>query len=589
MTYPMITGRKAWQDVTVPTLAGGIDTSKRPDELDQSQSVTAKNVLLQKKSVLSDTGYAAFGSAIVGYPQSTYQFYKRAGTSEEMLVTTATVYKYSSALAKWLLVKGTAATTTTAGYAAGSTVIAVASAAGFATGELVGIALDDGSQLQTTITVSGLNFTLAAAVPVGRSVANGAIVLRAVVLSGDRDNQVVPVTVPSHDWFVFTNGVNIVMRYDGTDCVIIPGIPSNNTICKSVVVYNAALFLLNTIEAGAATPQRVRRSNQADPTDWTTGTAGYDDLLDSADAIHTGVILGPYLIVYRERAISRGQFIGSGGINYSFETMVTGDGAASANAVVDIGDYHIVVGNSNIYEYRGGFELAPIGDQIFYRLFGVSGNSNPQYKSQIFAFYVEELDEAWIFYTDTSNTYPNKLLRYNVGEEKWYERVFAHTFIGYGFYQVDTTRTWASLVGSWLAQIWKWNSTATLKQSPTTHLCSAETDQVYEYDYITTLDAGAAISYTLETKDFTVADSEFRLDLVRLFMRGTNVLVEYSVNAGDSWNTLVTITNSSSSKVDIGKQLVATNIRFRFSGTSPDFKLDWLYFLYKIESFGAMG
>lgn len=584
MGYPLTQGSKAWQDKTVPNLSGGINTSKRSDELEDNQCLTLSNVLIRNKEILSDNGYKPFGSVVVGTPQATYQFYKKSGASEEMLVTTATVYKYSTTILKWLLVKGTKSTTTTAGYAAGVTVIVVADATGFSTGDLVGIALDDGSQLQTTITVAGTTFTLANAIPVGRSVNNGAVVLRAVVLTGDLDDQVVPVTLASHDWFVFTNGVNIVKRYDGTDCIDVPGLPGSNVICMAVCVYNAALFLLNTIESGSSFPQRVRRSNQGDPTDWIGGSAGYDDLYDSSDNIQTGVVLGPYIIVYRERSISRGQFVGSGGISYSYDTMVTGDGSISANGIIDIGDYHIVIGNANIYEYRGGFELAPIGDAIFYRMYSTQGDLSPQYKSSVFGFYVEELDEAWVFYPSTGSQSPDKLLRYSVGEEVWYTRDFADAFVGFGFYQIDNTKTWADLVGSWVDQTWKWNAKATLSQSPTTHLCLASGNQVMEYDYVSTLDNATAIAYTIETKDFALADTEFRFDLLRLYMQGTGILIEYSTDRGASWNTMTTVTSSTVQKINIGKQFVANTVRFRISGNSPDFRLRWLYFLFKLES-----
>ena len=576
---------KAWQSKTIPHITDGIDTSKRSDVLGDSQCITLNNVRLIKQQVLVDTGYALFGQAISGYPQRSFRFTKKSGTSENILITTGSLYKYNSTHSKWHLIKGTAGTTTTASAAAGATTIAVTSASGFASTELVGITLDNGDQHQTTISVSGLTFTLTDAIPVGRSVASGASVIRAVVLAGTRDDSVDADTVASHDWFVFTNGVNIVQRYDGTDCVVVPNLPSaGNTICKSVAVYNSALFLLNTTEGGTAYPQRVRRSDQSDPTNWTTGTSGYDDLYDSSDTILAGWPLGPYLIVYRSLSITRGQFIGSGGINYQFNTVVSGDGAIAAGGIVDIGEYHIVVGNNNVYEYRGGFDTKPIGDALVNRLFSTRGNLSPQYKSKLFAFHMKQMNEVCIVYPDTGSTYPNKALRYSIDTKAWYERSFAHTFTGYGPFLAVASFSWNDLVGSWLDQVWQWNSSSMVTQADTILLCSAESSQVYEYDYVSTLDNTTAIQYTVETKDFVLTDSEFRLDTVTLYMQGTSVLLEYSVDQGLSWNTLSTITQPTMGKVLIGKQLVANTIRFRLSGTSPDFKLSWIYISFKIES-----
>lgn len=585
MPYPAPFGKKAWQYKQVPNLVGGIDASKRSDELGDTFSTTLRNVLIQRGIMEVDTGYKTFGSAVVGIPQFSYQFLRLDTITDQMLVTTSTLYKYNATHSQWQLVKGTAGTTLNGAIAGGAATIVVVSAAGFTTGDLIGIALDSGNQHQTTITVSGTTFTLAASIPALESASSGNVVLRAVALTGTLDHQVSAVTYSGNNWFVFTNGINKPMRYDTIDCVVIPNLPSaGNIVCAAVAVYNSALFLANTTEGGVNAPQRVRRSNQTDPTNWTTGTAGYDDLLDSADPILTLDVLGPYLIVYRDRSIYRGEFVGVGGLNYQFAAMIQGEGLVSAGGVVDLSDMHIIFGHANIYEYRGDFALTPIGDEIYPRLFSVHSDMNPAYEPRAFGFYVEELDEVWFFYPSVASTICNKMLRYAVGDKRWYERVFADSFAGFGFFQLEESFIWTDLKNSWNSQNWKWDSRKLLQQAPTTHLLSATAGQVFEYDYYTTLDNATGISYTVESKDFVVPDAVIRFDMIEMYIQGMSILLEVSTDYGVSWMTLATITEHTMNKVRVFKQFTASAVRFRWSGTDDGFRLDWYGFSFKQES-----
>ena len=586
MAYPL-DPRKQWQYTQVKNLLGGINLDAKPDMIQDDQAIQLDNIIAKAGGIGTDTGYAAFGLPVLGIPQTTYEFLRQDLTSQLILITTKTVYKWNITFEEWQLIRGTAGTTTTASFGSGATVINVASAAGFSTGDSVGITLDNGQVFQSIITVAGTNFTLATPVPSGRSILNNGAIVRAVVLAGTLDHEVTPATIAGSDWMVFTNAIDIVKYYDGTECKDIPNLPSaGNTTCESLVVYNTALFLLNTIEGGTQHGQRVRRSDQLNPTNWTTGTAGYDDLLDTSDKILTGDLLGPYLIIYRDRSIARGSFIGSSGMNYFFETMITGEGVLSGGALIPTGDSHIIVGHANVYEYLADYTLNPIGDQIFYLTFGYSGNLNPQYRQRLFALYIEELDEAWIFYPSTSSPDGtcDTLLRYNVGDKFWYTRHFANTFVGFGFYTKTNANIWSTLVGTWLDQNYTWNSRISFANTDITHLCSSQGNQVFAYDYNTQLDNQTAITYTVETKDFALPDSEFRLDMIEMFIRGTNVLLQYSTDSGYSWNTLSNINQNIQEKVRVYKQVVTHRIRFKWSGNSNDFALEWFGFSYKIES-----
>jgi len=591
MGYPLAAdGDKAWQTTTADRCDGGMNLLDRPDQIKLEEFLRCQNVTLKKGRVYQDTGYTPFAGVVEGIPQLTEQFFKKSGSSEELLVTTVSLYRFATGPQQWQFVKGDAGTTLSAQANTGVTSLQVVSSAGFTASSRLGVILDNGTQHRTTVNGAppdGTHINITDAIPAGRNAPNGAAVVQAVALTGNLDNPVVSDTLPSHDWFVFTNNVNTPKRYDGTDCVVIPNLPSGgNVICKALRLYNNALFLLNTIEGGTAHPQRVRRSDASDPTNWTTGTAGFDDLLDSADFVMCGEILGPYLIVYRERSVERGEFIGQGGLNYFFESMIKGEGILSPIAVVDMGDYHIFVGNANIYEYRGGFDYEPLGDKVYYSLFGSEADVNPSKRHRAFAFYVEELDEAWMFFPSTASDFCDRLLRYNTGDKSFVERRFADNFCGYGFFQRQDSFVWGDLVGAWSDQVWQWNSRSVQADSPTTHLCAAEEGQVYEYDYTTIDDAGTPIDFVLETRDFILPGGSFRIDTFEGYLRGSNILVEYSVDEGVSWEAIGSVTNTVHNSFHLERQVTAGRIRFRLTGADPQFMLSFYQFIWKLESVG---
>ena len=590
MPYPIPqTKKRGWAYELVEALDGGINISVRSDKLEQNELLTAKNVLVRRARLELDTGYHTFGQTLRGIAMGTWQFIKQSGASQLVCITTETVYRLDVASETWQYVAGDTSTTTTASVAQGGNVFPVTSVAGFAIGDFVGVQLADGSQLQSTLSAVGAtSVTTVDAIPTGKSASSGAQVVKAVVLQGDIDHPVVAETVPADDWLVFTNGIDNIKRYDMQSCVDLPGL--TNTSAKWLKLYNDALFLINTTEAGVPFPRRVRVSDSGDVTAWgpNQGTASTYDLADFEDPLQLAEILGPYIIVYGQRQIYRGQFIGTGGINYNFDVMIRGEGAVGPYAVADTADAHYVMAQSNVYAYRGGFDLEPVGDNVYYRLFGATSDVNPGTKDRTFSFYVEELDEVWIFHPTTKAQFGcDRLFRYNIGDKAWTERVFADEFIGFGFYQTRSSRPWTSLVGiKWNQMKWKWNSQQFLSNSPTTHLTvagGANSGKVMEYDYVEPFDNGVAIPYTVESKDFIAPDTLDRFDMLEMEVQG-KCSVQASIDEGRTWIPLGDIDNLVLEKVQLFQQFSFNKLRFRWLGQSDNFRLTWFGFSYRQES-----
>jgi hypothetical protein len=165
----------------------------------------------------------------------------------------------------------------------------------------------------------------------------------------------------------------------------------------------------------------------------------------------------------------------------------------------------------------------------------------------------------------------------------WYEREFADTFISAKPYEAITDLLWTDLVGSWTDQQKNWDEFLSSGKSNVIHLLSIA-GLVHAYDYVTTLDNGAPIKYTIETKDFLVKNANIRFDLMEVYIQTLNTDVFYSTDGGDSWDTLGNINQFPQARVRLWQQFLGMRLRFRFTGTDTSLILEWLNIYYKIES-----
>ena len=576
-----------WEYELFEEVVGGMNIAKKPHKIDPSQMVLIENMYITEDDCLAaDTGYKDFLGATRGVPRAQFQFFKTTGSSDNILFTNATVYKEVNG--EWQYIPDDGTSTTLTGTAnATDTDIDVVDDAGYADGDYIGIVLDTGLMHFTTVngTPAGNNIVFDDALP--SQVTSGNACVKAVDLNGTDNDQVSITVIPGFNYLVFTNNADNVKYYDGTDIADVPNMPSaGDCKCKAVALYENHLFLIGTTEGGTAYPQRVRRSDTADITNWTTGNAGYTDLVDSEDFALTAVPLGPYLVIYKERTIVRCEFIGASDKVFDFDTMVAGEGALSVDSVIDLGDSHIVIGNANVYKYKGGFDMKPIGDEVYGKLYGKDKEVNPDFAFRAIGMYIEELDEIWYMYPDSTSEYPNAVARMKLSTNAWVLRTLPMVVTGYGFYQTNSSLTWSELVGDWLSQTFKWGGAKTQANAPTTLLLS-ETggNQCYEYDYITADDNGTAIAWDIKTKATYSPNALIRTGWLDFSAKGDTVLIQYSTDYGKTWNLWKNQTLSTEFRTyRAHKQIVGDSVMYRFSGTGTSFAIQWFGFRWMPES-----
>jgi len=579
----------------VPNLALGYNPSVPPDLLQDGESPYVKNLIFDEGLVKTDTGYQTFGSTIEGYPQKIFQLVKKAGTSVFLLITTSTLYKWATP--EWQFVSNSNATQASGEHTA-TDWITVDNTASFrvsypaphSSSAWIGVMLESGLQHQTKLNAVSaghwlqMDTTLAS----GATVSDNAAVIEAVPLAGDLDDPVSCAPWVPDDDLIFTNNKDEPQLYDSSadECKNIQNLPESGVFLAAVVrIFNNYVCFYNTTEAGNPYPQRVRRCNTADPTNWATGNAGYNDLWDEEDHITAVEPIGPYMAVYREKAIYRQSYVGSTSVLFNFEEMVSGEGAIGIEAVAVLKDFHLVLGNTSIFRYDGGMSLIDIGKKVKDYILGRGGRLNPEYKHRALAFQVEELDEAWFLIPTGDESLLGFLIRVKTDKEVWAIREFYHDFIGYGLYKNPLARTWNDLTGSWIEQVWSWDDRRLSVGSSSIMLCGHTPKQVYEYDFVTIADNTQTIVWEFQTKDFSSARFKLRMNLLDIYANGATVEISRSHDRGSSWTSIETVTlNESLALYNIWSQFLNRMTRYKLSGQGGGFALEWLGIEFSEES-----
>lgn len=580
----------------IPVLSEGLNKEDPTDVLRDGESPNLKNVIFRGKMVQSDTGYKKFGVAVRGYPQAVEQLWLKAGSSELLLITTLTFYKWVNS--EWEYVSNGTSTTVTGDQGAGTANLVVAASTGFVATEHIGVIIKNNGttkQHQTTVASipDGTHITMDDAIPTGWTAKNGAAVVEAAVLAGNLDYPVKAAQWVPDDWLMFTNNVDCPQRYSAAaaTCIDMPNLETGagGVKARHIRVFENHVLLMGMSENAVALPQRIRWCDAGDPTEWTTGTASYEDLYDSEDFVLCSAGLGPYEIVYRERSVYRMTYVGTAALLFRFEPLVVGEGIIGSAALAVLEDRHIFMNNADIYEYTGGFDVTPVGgrgrSKIRSYIFGSGGVLNPSNRGRVRAAYTKETDEVWFLIPTGANTVLDTTLRYTVSESTWSIREFYHTVLGIGFHQRDASLSWDEDVGPWDEDVGTWDARSMLANAPMILLCGHTPKQIYEYDYLQSQDDGNIINWEFQTKDFYGPAVRVRQDYIKFKAKGSSVSVYYSTDRGVSWTLLETVTLSSI-LIDhqIWKQIVYNTVRYRFLGTGSGFVLQSLGFSLSEES-----
>lgn len=560
-----------WQDLTVNNLLGGLVLDTDTEVLENNEFSVMENWLIRDKKFRRDTGYTAYLGPVRGNPRRHFSYVLPNGTIHELLITDLTVYRKAND--QWRYVSNGTSTTLSGNEAAGQTVLSVADISGFADNDYVGVILDTGQMHFSQINGApgGGTITIDDALP--SAAASGNAVINSVVLAGAAHKHITARAIPWNEWVVFTNGVDNLKRFDPTllTVVDVPGL--TDTVCQTLELYDNSILIGNTTESGVRFPFRYRYSAKGDGTAWTTLEAGSTDIMDSSHDIIQMLILGPDLILYRDKSIARVSISSSGVRRFDTITTISGIGIFSNLGVIDLIDKHIVWANDNFYWYRGGFSIEAIGNPIKDHVFGPAGMLTHVEggRGQSFAVLLPKVNEILFFHHSIAGEdHVNMVIRYMLDYNKWAHRVFADTFSGWGEHIVSDSVTWDNLNGGWLDQVSSWTGYEASGERYDVVLCSADDLTSHLYDFQASDDDGTVITAIAETKDFADPTDILRHDSLTIGVANGSLRVDYSTDKGQTWTLLGQIVAGATPQAfTLFAQFSSRLFRYRFTTTDP--------------------
>lgn len=575
-----------WTEEVIDHLTGGLNVALTANLLDPSQTPMVENMFFREGRVLLSSGYKKFGAVVRGTPRREIAFERLDESVELCLVTTVTFYKWSTAAKQWQYVKGPAGTNANGGEPAGETVVEVDSVAGFSIGNFIGVILDNGTQHQTTVAAVGATtITMDDAVPVGRSILDNAVVVIAVSLAGTLAKAIDYTTVPNLDWLVFTDGLTPPQRYNGTDCIEVPNLPGTTFLAETCIWWSSALLFGNITLDGTKRPVGIYWCDTADPTNWTTGTAGNDNLYNTADQIRKFMLMGSELIIYRHEGTTKGTYVGTATRLFLFLDTQATKGLLATLAVVDGGDQHFFMGHDDLYIYEGGLSIVPFGLPIRDKIFGDGGELNPSEAHKSFALYCENYKELWFVYARGVDENPRAIIRYKLESKTFSYRILSHEMSGFGVFRLESSLIWSEIIGAWEEQTTTWDARSFIGGSATILFSGVSPAQVYEYDFVTSSDDGIAVHGKIRTKNFVFNKKQHRIDNLKVEIRGTEAHIMYSIDRGVTWQEYGMISSISDfTAVAIYKQVIAEQIAFEFECVGTGLGVGWIKFEHREES-----
>lgn len=577
---------QGWNQEVIEQPLAGLQVSQNPASLDVRQSPESSNLVVWPNVLRGDTGLDKIADLLPSPARICERFIKNDGTEIQIGVTDESIYVFDPDLGEWHYAFTNVTTTLADSYIATDDEIDVVDASNFSPGDKIGIILDSGSMHKTTVaSVVSNTITLDDALPDAASAGN--TVGLALTLHGQADIQPDFCQITSHDWFVVTNGVDTPFYHDGTEVFFLTALENAFTTftARACAVFSNMLMFANTTENGINFPQRVRRSDTANPTEWVTGTAGHNDLFDTPGELKALKPLGQLIIAYKRDSIIRGEYIGSTTKLIDWITTVpSGYGAVSPRAVAIDGTRHYVIGYNDIYLYQGDVNARSLSGPLMDGLYGPTGSFGSIYDYLAEAKFVDNQKEAWFLVPDPDGN-SNKIYRLHIPTNAWERRDLLFNVSCLGTISVTGGGSWASAEGTWTDQIGPWISTAGQGQAVPIALGNKADNTVAIYDYQSANDAGQPVRASFTSKAFVIPHKQLLLDRFDIFVKGDNGLVEFSRDMGNSWTTLKTFNHPvTAQRLVTFRQFPAKSLMLRISATMNTFELHWFAFTYQEES-----
>lgn len=531
----------------LPTLAGLYkDLHRRV--IPEDRLSDGVNIYFEDGKIKRRPGYSVLGQQLSG-PVTSITWYEKLGTDDKYLVATTTkdAYKYDSVNKKWDYLTPIYNT----GYVScGSTTTVTGTSTAFSTSWPASVyeikfGTNDPNAAGTpdrwyviASVQSATEITLATAGPTATMVAY--VIRRCFQNDADQPHDVAMPVKNYGRLLVVTNGVDTPKKWNGSGYMEdLGGSPNISRYCGYFgSVGFEHLYLGWTIDGGNDQPFTLEMSNAGNPEAYGDGL--YYDLLNTNDEIVGMKSLGQNIIIYKTESISVAFPTGSADDPLQFkQNHINGIGTPTIRTVADFGNFHIFMGNDNVYKFDG-MQIIPIGTEVVNTMLH---ELNPGMAHRAFSLAMRN-KHLYLLFIPTSADYPNKVYVYNYLDSTWTIWEFAHQMTAAGYWFSDSSETWET----WDNAGTTWNDLLASGKLWTdflsyggeaTFLFGDKDGYVYEYGAGT--DNGTQIVAGLTTRDYPLNDPVKLFKLLQVIIgisqSGVGGLrVRASVNFGMEWS-----------------------------------------------------
>lgn len=149
-----------------------------------------------------------------------------------------------------------------------------------------------------------------------------------------------------------TNGIDHIMRWNGTDTMVQDMNSTLNFTAKTLRVFSNMMIFLDITQGGTLKPTDMINSNPGEPQNVASGLSEQFKVHSGVDPILRADVLGDNLAIYSEDTITLVQFIG-GDLVFVFRQITREIGVLAARAVANFGNYHEFLSADGQYYFDG--------------------------------------------------------------------------------------------------------------------------------------------------------------------------------------------------------------------------------------------
>jgi hypothetical protein len=220
------------------------------------------------------------------------------------------------------------------------------------------------------------------------------------------------------DWFIFTNGVDAMQKWDGN--ITHPATALSATPIRPQLVMTFGAHLICAADAadtdGAVGLKKFSWSAVGDPADFTSPTSGSAYAYEGSGGIQgIGPLTRDTIAVYKDNSVHLVEYVAAP-MYFSFRSSLSGVGVYARDGFAPMGNAHVVLTNNGLRTYDGA-SLTPFGPEIEPMLSQYYPNDNAEFAQVVNDTYNNKL---WIFLPSSGDDWHfTSAFMYSMKDQSW--------------------------------------------------------------------------------------------------------------------------------------------------------------------------